>query len=172
MLRLNSITAQRGATHKRKRLGRGPGSGHGQTAGKGDKGQLARSGGSVRPGFEGGQMPLYRRIPKRGFTSMTRRSIAVLNVEDLERWDPKELSEISLETLIQSGKIKGRYDRLNLLGTGKLSKSFIVKAHKVTDSARTKIEQAGGSVELLPIAGVKPRIKRPFVTKTSEQKTI
>ena len=85
MLRLNTITAQPGATHYKKRLGRGSGSGHGPTAGKGDKGQLARSGGSVRPGFEGGQMPLYRRVPKRGFTNFARRSNAVLNLHDLEK---------------------------------------------------------------------------------------
>src|SRR3954453_2050885 len=95
MLTLNTIKAQPGATHKTKRLGRGSGSGHGPTAGKGDKGQLARSGGSVRPGFEGGQMPLYRRIPKRGFTNIARRAIAVLNLTDLERLDPKVFAEIS-----------------------------------------------------------------------------
>src|SRR6478735_7545299 len=99
MLKLNTIKAQPGATHKRKRLGRGSGSGHGPTAGKGDKGQLARSGGSVRPGFEGGQMPLYRRVPKRGFTNFARRTIAILNISDLERIDQGQFSEISLETL-------------------------------------------------------------------------
>jgi large subunit ribosomal protein L15 len=153
MLRLNTIKAHAGATHKKKRLGRGAGSGHGQTAGKGDKGQLARSGGSVRPGFEGGQMPLYRRIPKRGFKNPTRRTIAILNVSDLERFDPKELSEISLETLGQAGKVKGRYDRLAILGTGELTKGFFVRAHKVSPSAQEKITQAGGRVELIPIPG-------------------
>src|SRR4051794_2763310 len=99
MLRLNTIKAQLGATHKRKRLGRGSGSGHGPTAGKGDKGQLARSGGTSRPGFEGGQMPLYRRIPKRGFTNPGRRAIAIINVSDLERLDPKAVKVVSLESL-------------------------------------------------------------------------
>src|SRR6476661_3710913 len=99
MLKLNTIRAHAGATQKRKRLGRGSGSGLGPTAGKGDKGQLARSGGSVRPGFEGGQMPLYRRVPKRGFSNFARRTIAVLNLSDLEKLDPKQFSEISLETL-------------------------------------------------------------------------
>src|SRR5271163_5305331 len=98
MLTLNTIKAQPGSTHKRKRLGRGSGSGHGPTAGKGDKGQLARSGGSVRPGFEGGQMPLYRRIPKRGFKNPGRRTNAVVNVGDFVLLDAK-ISEISLETL-------------------------------------------------------------------------
>src|ERR1700760_3280174 len=107
MLKLNTIKAQPGATHKRKRLGRGSGSGLGQTAGKGDKGQLARSGGSVRPGFEGGQMPLYRRIPKRGFTSLNRVKIAILNLADLERLDVKDLKEISLATLTEARIIKG-----------------------------------------------------------------
>src|ERR1700678_4108921 len=92
MLRLNTIKAQPGATHYKKRLGRGSGSGHGPTAGKGDKGQLQRSGGSVRPGFEGGQMPLYRRIPKRGFTNVARRSYVLLNLHDLEKLTIKEVT--------------------------------------------------------------------------------
>jgi large subunit ribosomal protein L15 len=153
MLKLNSIRAQRGATHKRKRLGRGSGSGHGPTAGKGDKGQLARSGGSVRPGFEGGQMPLYRRVPKKGFKNIGRRAIAVLNLHNLEKLDPKNFSEISLETLSQAREIKGRYDRLAILGTGELTKAFNVKAHKVSPSAQEKITKAGGKVELIPIPG-------------------
>src|ERR1700746_1488829 len=117
MLKLNTIKAQVGATHRRKRLGRGAGSGHGPTAGKGDKGQLARSGGSVRPGFEGGQMPLYRRIPKRGFTNIHRRTSAIVNLFDLEKLNPSEFKEISLETLVASNAVKGRYDRLVILGT-------------------------------------------------------
>jgi len=153
MLTLNTIKAQPGATHKRKRLGRGSGSGHGPTAGKGDKGQLARSGGSVRPGFEGGQMPLYRRIPKRGFTNIARRAIAVLNLTDLERLDPKVFAEISLDTLTKGNVVKGRYDRLTILATGELKKAFHVKAHKVSPSAQEKISKAGGKIELLPIPG-------------------
>src|SRR3954466_16145644 len=109
MLKLNTIRAHLGATHKTKRLGRGSGSGHGPTAGKGDKGQLARSGGSVRPGFEGGQMPLYRRVPKRGFKNVGRRSIAILNLSTLEKLDPKQFTEISLESLAQARELKGRY---------------------------------------------------------------
>src|SRR6185312_7465389 len=153
MLKLNTIRAHQGATHKRKRLGRGSGSGHGPTAGKGDKGQLARSGGSVRPGFEGGQMPLYRRIPKRGFTNFARRTVAVLNLSDLERLNPAQVKEISLEALSEKNIIKGRHDRLTILGTGSLTKSFVVKAHKVSPSAQEKISKAGGKVELLPIPG-------------------
>lgn len=154
MLRLNTIKAHPGATHKRKRLGRGSGSGHGPTAGKGDKGQLARSGGSVRPGFEGGQMPLYRRIPKRGFTNIQRRSQATLNLGDLERFG---LKEISLETLAGAKKIQGRYDRLVILGVGELKKAVAVKAHRVSASAQEKIQKAGGSVQLIPIPAAQPR---------------
>src|SRR5580658_7731826 len=118
MLKLNTIKAQPGSVTSRKRLGRGQGSGLGATAGKGDKGQLARSGGHVRPGFEGGQMPLYRRIPKRGFKNFARRDIAIVNVEDIQTLDNKEFKEISLETLATTNLIKGRHDRLTVLGTG------------------------------------------------------
>ncbi|MGK5086752.1 50S ribosomal protein L15, partial [Bdellovibrionota bacterium FG-2] len=107
MLTLNTIKAQKGATHKPKRLGRGSGSGHGPTAGKGDKGQLQRSGGHVRPGFEGGQMPLYRRVPKRGFKNFMARTQATLNVRDLEKLDPASFKEVTLETLSQGRVIKG-----------------------------------------------------------------
>lgn len=153
MLKLNTIKAQPGATTSRKRLGRGSGSGLGPTAGKGDKGQLQRSGGSVRPGFEGGQMPLYRRLPKRGFKNIARRTIAVLNVSDLEKLSPSEFKEVSLETLVATNRLKGRYDRLTVLGTGELTKAFVVKAHKVSPSAQEKITKAGGKVEVLPIPG-------------------
>ena len=153
MLKLNNISAQPGSTHKRKRLGRGPGSGHGMTSGKGDKGQLARSGGSVRPGFEGGQMPLYRRVPKRGFKNFARRTIAVVNVCDLQRWADAGLKEVSLAGLVESNFVKGRYDRLTVLGTGDLKSALKVAAHRCSPSAREKIEKAGGSVELLPIPG-------------------
>lgn len=160
MLKLNTIHAQPGATHKRKRLGRGAGSGHGPTAGKGDKGQLQRSGGSVRPGFEGGQMPLYRRIPKKGFKNFGRRTMAVLNVGDLNRIDSKKMKEISLETLVSSNELKGRFDRLIILGTGEVTQAFNVKAHKVSPSAKEKLEKAGGKVELLPIPAAQPKAKK------------
>ncbi len=162
MLKLNTIKAQPGATHKRKRLGRGAGSGHGQTSGKGDKGQLARSGGSVRPGFEGGQMPLYRRIPKRGFTSFSKRSIATVNVADLARFG---LKEVSLETLVQANLIKGRFDRLTVLGTGEIKTAVFVKAHKVSSSAQEKISSAGGKFELLPVPGPQVRVKEKKAAK-------
>lgn len=157
MLRLNTIKAQPGATQSRKRLGRGAGSGLGQTAGKGDKGQLARSGGSVRPGFEGGQMPLYRRLPKRGFKNINRRTNAVINLWQLDELDPKAYPEVNLETLTGSNWIKGRYDRLTVLGTGEVKKAFVVKAHKVSPSAKEKIEKAGGTVQVIPT----PEGKKP-----------
>jgi large subunit ribosomal protein L15 len=150
MLTLNTIKAQPGANHKRKRLGRGSGSGHGPTAGKGDKGQLARSGGSVRPGFEGGQMPLYRRIPKRGFTNVHRRSNVIINLRDLEKLS---LKEISLESLVEAGKVKGRYDRLTVLATGDLKQALSVRAHRISPAAQEKITKAGGKFELIPIPG-------------------
>lgn len=159
MLRLNTIKKHPGATTSKKRLGRGPGSGLGITAGKGEKGQLARSGGSVRPGFEGGQTPLFRRIPKRGFTNISRRTIAILNVADLEKLDPKAFPIVSLETLVAANVIKGRYDRLNVLGTGNLSKSFKVKAHKFSGAASEKITKAGGSVETIAIPGAQAHSK-------------
>jgi large subunit ribosomal protein L15 len=166
MLKLNNIKAQPGSVHRTKRLGRGSGSGHGPTAGKGDKGQLARSGGSVRPGFEGGQMPLYRRIPKRGFKSVNRRANAVLNLVDLEKLD-KSFKEISLETLSASRAIKGRFDRLTILATGELTRAFSVKAHRVSAAAQEKIQKAGGKVELLPIPG---KAEKPKKAAKSAQK--
>jgi large subunit ribosomal protein L15 len=151
MLRLNTIKAQPGATHARKRLGRGSGSGHGPTAGKGDKGQLQRSGGSVRPGFEGGQMPLYRRIPKRGFKNVGRRTNAIMNLHDLEKLS---LKEVTLDALTTGNILKGRYDRLTILGTGQLTKALVVKAHRISGTAQEAIKKAGGSFELLPIPGM------------------
>lgn len=158
MLHLNTIRAQIGATHKKKRLGRGSGSGLGPTAGKGDKGQLARSGGSVRPGFEGGQMPLYRRIPKRGFTSMNKKG-AILNVVDLEKLEPSDFQEISLETLAKARIVKGRHQHLSVLGTGEITKAFHVKAHKFSTSAQEKIQKAGGKCEVLLIPKMELRVR-------------
>lgn len=148
MLTLNTIRAKRGATRDRKRLGRGSGSGTGATAGKGDKGQLQRSGGSVHPSFEGGQTPLYRRLPKRGFTSLQTLWIRdrVLNLDDLERLS---LSDVSVESLKAAGQLRGRADRLVILGDGAISKAVNVKAYRVSKSAAEKIQKAGGKVELI-----------------------
>ena len=167
MLTLTTISSQPGSTHKRKRLGRGSGSGHGPTAGKGDKGQLARSGGSVRPGFEGGQMPLYRRIPKRGFTNPLRRTTLVLNVGDLDRMGTKE---INIETLVASNAVKGRFERLVLLATGETKKAYTVKAHKVSPQASEKIQKAGGKVELIPIPQGKKRARARDLKKQAAKK--
>lgn len=160
MLTLNTIKAQPGATQKRKRLGRGSGSGLGPTAGKGDKGQLARSGGKVRAGFEGGQMPLYRRIPKRGFTNIHRRTNAVINLFDLDKLNPADFKEVTLETLTAANVVKGRFDRLTVLGTGELTKALNIRAHRVSPSAQEKISKAGGKVEVLGTPKAKGKKKK------------
>lgn len=159
MLQLNTIKAQPGATRNRKRLGRGSGSGHGPTAGKGDKGQLARSGGHVRPGFEGGQMPLYRRLPKRGFTNPGRRDEVAINLADLSAL-PASVKEVTLATLAEAGLTKGRYDRLIVLATGDIKRAVTVKAHRISGAAREKIEKAGGKAELIAIPGAQKRAKK------------
>ncbi len=152
MIRLNNLSPQVGSSHYRKRIGRGTGSGQGTTAGKGDKGQKARKGNSKpRIAFEGGQTPLYRRIPKRGFKNFMRRDIFTLNVGELDQFDLKGIKEISLETLKSIGKVKGRYDRLTILGTGEIKLALTFKAHKVSPSAQEKIKKAGGVVEVLPL---------------------
>ncbi len=160
MITLNTLRKHPGATTKNKRLGRGAGSGLGQTSGKGDKGQLARTGGSVRPGFEGGQMPLYRRIPKRGFTNIHRRTNAIVNLADLSRLDPKSIKEVNLETLTQARMIKGSFDRLTVLATGDLAHPFSIKAHRISDAAQAKITKAGGKFELIAIPEGKKREKK------------
>jgi large subunit ribosomal protein L15 len=130
-----------------KRLGRGQGSGHGKTAGKGHKGQNARTGGGVALGFEGGQTPLFRRIPKRGFTNYTRVEYAVVNVGQLARFD--EGTEVTPELLIEVGLVRKELDGIKILGVGSLDKKLVVKAHKFSKSAVTLIEEAGGKAEVL-----------------------
>jgi len=169
MLRLNTIKKHPGATSARKRLGRGSGSGLGPTAGKGDKGQLARTGGSVRPGFEGGQMPMYRRIPKKGFTNIHRRTNAVVNLSELEKLG-KSIKEVSMQTLTEAGIVKGRHDRLTILATGDVKSAYVIKAHRVSGAAAEKITQAGGKVELIPIpVGIK-REKKKSEKKAASKK--
>lgn len=129
-----------------KRLGRGQGSGHGKTAGKGHKGQNARTGGGVALGFEGGQTPLFRRIPKRGFTNYTRVEYAVVNVGQLARFD--EGTEVTPELLIEVGLVRKELDGIKILGVGSLDKKLVVKAHKFSKSAVTLIEEAGGKAVL------------------------
>ena len=146
MLRLGEIKNAKGAHRDNKRLGRGAGSGRGQTAGKGSKGQLQRTGGKVRRGFEGGQMPLYRRVPKRGFTNIFAKDYAVINVGDLELFTG---SEVTLETLKASGLLKTKFELLKVLGMGSIKKALKLKVHAISGSAKEKIEKAGGSVELI-----------------------
>ena len=132
----------------RKRKGRGPGSGNGKTSGKGHKGQNARSGGGVRPGFEGGQLPLFRRLSKRGFNNYNFRTVyATVNVGDLERFD--EGTEVTKELLIETGLIKKELDGIKVLGNGDLTKKLIVKANKFSSSAKQKIENVGGTTEVI-----------------------
>jgi len=144
---LSNLQPSHGSTHSKKRIGRGHGSGLGKTSGKGHKGQKARSGGSIKPGFEGGQMPLQRRLPKRGFTPLTRKVYALVNLRDLELFDAG--SVVDLEALGKAGLIGQLKDGVKILGDGELSKSLTVKAHKFSKSAQAKIEAAGGSVEVI-----------------------
>ncbi|MCI5597648.1 MAG: 50S ribosomal protein L15 [Lachnospiraceae bacterium] len=129
------------------RRGRGHGSGNGKTAGKGHKGQKARSGGGVRPGFEGGQMPLYRRLPKRGFTCRNSKTIVGINLSVLDRFE--EDSVVSVATLIEAGIVKNPRDGVKILGNGELSKKLTVQANAFSESAKAKIEAAGGKAEVI-----------------------
>lgn len=132
----------------RKRRGRGPGSGNGKTSGKGQKGQNARSGGGVRPGFEGGQLPLYRRLSKRGFNNYNFQTVyATVNVGDLERFE--EGTVVTKELLIESGLVKKELDGIKILGNGELTKKLTVKANKFSSTAKTKIENVGGTTEVI-----------------------
>jgi len=144
-MELNSIKPAVGASKNRKRIGRGTGSGHGKTATKGHKGQKARSGGSVKPGFEGGQMPMQRRLPKRGFNPLTRKEFALVNIGQLDIFESG--SSIDAGALIEAGIIKKVCDGIKVLGNGDLSKAIIIKAHKFSAAAREKIVAAGGTVE-------------------------
>ena len=146
-MKLHELKYTEGARQDSKRLGRGQGSGQGKTAGKGHKGQNARSGGGVALGFEGGQTPIYRRIPKRGFTNVNRVEYAIVNVEQLNRFENGV--EVSPELLIETGLVKKEYSGIKILGVGTLEKKLTVKAHKFSKSAVTLIEQAGGKVEVI-----------------------
>lgn len=144
---LSNLKPAIGSTKNRKRLGRGPGSGLGKTSGKGHKGQNSRSGGGVKPGFEGGQMPLQRRLPKRGFTAMSKKEYALVKVRELDLFE--ENSVIDLEALGKAGLVGRLQDGVKILGDGELTKSLTVKAHKFSKSAVQKIEAAGGKIEVL-----------------------
>jgi large subunit ribosomal protein L15 len=140
-MKLNELKPNEGATKKRKRVGRGPGSGWAKTSGRGHKGQKSRSGYSQKRGFEGGQMPLQRRVPKRGFKNPFRKEYVVLNVSMLE---DRDITEIKLEDYRKLGLVKNLRDGVKILGDGDLSKAVTVHAHKFSASAREKIENAGG----------------------------
>ena len=146
-MRLHELKAGPGATRAPKRKGRGTATGQGKTAGRGMNGQNSRSGGGVRPGFEGGQMPLYRRIPKRGFTNIWRKEYEIVNVETLNRFDNG--TEVTPELLIAEGIVKQVKDGIKILGNGKLEKNLTVQAQKFTKSALEKIEAAGGKAQVI-----------------------
>lgn len=142
---LNTLKPALGSTKNRKRIGRGPGSGHGKTSTKGHKGQKARSGGSIKAGFEGGQMPLQRRLPKRGFTPLSRVEYSVVNLTQLEVFETGSIVDAS--SLASKGLIKYSCDAVKILGNGELSKALKITATKFSQSARDKITAAGGSCE-------------------------
>jgi large subunit ribosomal protein L15 len=144
-MELSNLKPKKGARHAKKRVGRGPGSGHGKTSGRGEKGQKSRSGYSGKRGFEGGQMPLHRRLPKRGFTNIFKKDYAVVNVSDLERFDTG--ASVDEAMLRQAGLVKGSHDGVKVLGDGELSKKLTVSATKFSKSAREIIEKAGGTCQ-------------------------
>ena len=146
-MRLDELQPAEGSKFAPKRVGRGIGSGNGKTSGKGHKGQNARSGGGVRPGFEGGLMPLYRRLPKRGFKNIFAKQYVSINVEDLERFENG--TEVTPELLKETGVISKVLDGVKVLGRGELSKKLTVKAVKFSESAKEKIEKAGGKAEVM-----------------------
>ncbi len=146
-MKLHELKPAEGSRSSRKRIGRGIGSGTGKTAGKGHKGQNARSGGGVRPGFEGGQNPLFRRLPKRGFTNINRKDYTVVNIDVLNRFE--EGTEITPALLIETGVVSKERSGIKILGNGGLDKKLTVKAHKFSASAKEAIEAAGGQTEVL-----------------------
>ncbi|WP_257460168.1 50S ribosomal protein L15 [Archangium lipolyticum] len=151
---LHNLKRPEGSWHRKKRVGRGQGSGLGKTAGRGGKGQKARTGNMRFEGFEGGQSPLQRRLPKFGFISPNRTVYAVVNLSDLEGFDAG--ATVDVAALESRGLVKGRYDGVKVLGNGTLSKKLSVRAHKLSATAREAIEKAGGSVEELPLVAHKP----------------
>ena len=146
-MRLDELKPAEGSKFTAKRVGRGIGSGNGKTSGKGHKGQNARSGGGVRPGFEGGQMPIYRRLPKRGFNNIFAKQYVTINVEVLDKFD--DGAEVTPELLKEAGVISKTLDGVKILGRGEVTKKLTVKAAKFTESAKEKIEKAGGKAEVM-----------------------
>lgn len=146
-MRLEDLKPVEGSTHRKKIVGRGIGSGVGKTSGKGHKGQNARSGGGVRPGFEGGQMPLYRRLPKRGFTNIFAKKYVAVNVEVLDKFNDGDV--VTAEAMLEKGIISKTLDGVKLLGRGEVTKKVDVKVAKISASAKEKIEKAGGKAEVM-----------------------
>ncbi|MBR5519592.1 MAG: 50S ribosomal protein L15 [Clostridia bacterium] len=146
-MKLHDLSPAAGSVKEAKRKGRGIGTGNGKTAGRGHKGQWARSGGGVRPGFEGGQMPLHLRLPKRGFTNIFATRYAIVNVADLNRFEDDAV--IGIEELCASGLIKKTFDGIKVLGTGELTKKLTVKANAFSEAAKEKILAKGGNVEVI-----------------------
>ena len=146
-MKIHELSPAEGSRKKGKRVGRGPGSGHGKTACRGHKGQKSRSGGRLRPGFEGGQMPLQRRIPKRGFTNIFRKECNIINIKDLGRFEPN--ATLDEKVLKEAGLVKKAGRSIKLLGQGEISHPVVIRVDKVSKTARTKIEAAGGKVEII-----------------------
>jgi len=145
MLNLSNLSPYPGATKQRKRIGRGQGTGQGKQAGRGHKGFKARSGSSINPGFEGGQMPLHRRLPKRGFTNVFKKIYGIINIKDLENFNDNTI--IDTHVLHDNGLVGKKYTLIKLLGTGEISKKLIIKLAYVSEAAKTKIEAVGGKIE-------------------------
>jgi large subunit ribosomal protein L15 len=147
-MKLHELSPAAGSTKERKRIGRGAGSGQGKTAGKGHKGQKARAGRGMRPGFEGGQMPLQRRVPKRGFNNIFRTEMAIVNVAALEaNYDAGAV--VTIDSLIEKGLVKKVLDGVKVLGYGEITKALTVQANAISESAKQKIEAAGGKIEVI-----------------------
>jgi large subunit ribosomal protein L15 len=146
-MKLNELAPAKGSRKTPKRLGRGVGSGRGKTAGRGSKGYNARSGGGVRPGYEGGQMPIQRRLPKRGFTNIFRKNMAIINIRDLAKFETG--STVDAAMLVKAGMVKKNRDGIKLLGQGEIHHPVDVKVNAISNSAKAKIEAVGGKVEVL-----------------------
>ncbi len=147
MITLDSLRPHSGSRHARKRVGRGQGSGHGKTACRGQKGQRSRTGGSISPGFEGGQMPLYRQLPKRGFKNPFKRVYGILNLDDLAEIEHDGV--IDLACVKAKGLVHKRYRLLKILGDGEIDRPVMVRVHAISRTAREKIEAAGGQIEII-----------------------
>jgi large subunit ribosomal protein L15 len=167
MMRLHNLRPRPGARHRVKRLGCGESSGHGKTSGKGHKGQKARSGGSLRLGFEGGQMPLIRRLPKRGFNNAAfHRNYAIVNLNDLNEF--KAGTTVNEQLLRESKLVRGDFDGIKILGDGELKHALKIEADKVSESAKAKIEKAGGTVTMRDRAAEKPAAGAEDVDHTAK----